>query len=230
MAEVTRWLRQRQHPVVVRKPVATGAAWSHGRWVSDDTSRLAQAAGVSEEEWPRITPWIFRDAVAPSVAARREGVWLNLNAIVAAVENGRTRKEALLVEGVGGLLCPITQDATIADLARALQFPLVVVTRRALGTLNHTLLTLEVARSRHLDIAGIVVNETEPCGTVAAQTNVEELRRWTQVPILAVVPHCPGGQGNARLLEISELPLGEVDWWKLGFDRRSEELSVPCRR
>src|SRR5436190_19066810 len=76
-AAVTRILRRLGHGVVVCKPVATGAAWQDGRWVSQDTIALAQAAGVVGD-WTRITPWSFADPVAPPVAARRAGVELTL--------------------------------------------------------------------------------------------------------------------------------------------------------
>src|SRR5437868_6132370 len=82
---------------------------------------------------------------------------------------------------------------------------LIVVARRTLGTLNHTLLTLEVAQSRGLPIAGVVVNETEPCQGIAAETNIEELRRRMDVPLLAVVPY--GGDAAAAL--------NGVDWLRL---------------
>ena len=116
----------------------------------------------------------------------------------------QARPEAvLLVEGVGGLLCPLTEGETVADLARLLALPLVIVARRALGTLNHTLLTVEVARGRGLAVAGVVVSETTPpCGP-AEESNVEELRQRLDVPLLAVAPH---GQG---------LALAAVDWWQL---------------
>jgi dethiobiotin synthetase len=109
---------------------------------------------------------------------------------------------ALLVEGVGGLLCPLTDDATVADLAAALGLPLVVVARRSLGTLNHTLMTLEVARHRGLKVVGVVVSETEPLAGVAAITAVDEMRR-RGVPVLAVIPHG------------SPDPTPDIDWWSL---------------
>lgn len=197
MAEVARELRRQGRPVRVSKPVATG-----GELVSADTRLLGEAADCSD--WPAITPWLFPEPAAPPVAARLEGVTLRLDAIAAAVRDQQRPASALLVEGVGGLLCPLTETETVADLAAALGMRLILVTRRSLGTLNHTLLTVEVARRRGLAIAGVVVNETEPVRSLAEQTNVEELRQRLDVPILAVVPH--GKVAGA---------LGEVDWWRL---------------
>jgi dethiobiotin synthetase len=112
----------------------------------------------------------------------------------------------LLVEGVGGLLCPLTESETVADLVRELALPLVIVARRSLGTLNHTLLTVEAARIRKLTVVGVVISETAPPAGLAEQTNVEELRRRLDVPLLGVVPYSDE-QGSA---------IANIGWWDLG--------------
>ncbi|HKI33842.1 MAG TPA: dethiobiotin synthase [Gemmataceae bacterium] len=206
-AAVARLLRNRGRDVVVCKPVATGARPVGGRWLADDTALLADAAGLADE-WERVTPWAFPDPVAPPLAARRRGVALTLPAIAGAVRERVRPRAALLVEGIGGLLCPLTEGETVADLVRELGLPLLVVARRSLGTLNHTLLTLEVARGRGLAVAGVVVSETASPAGLADETNVDELRRLG-VPVLAVVPHLPGG---AREVVPA---LAAVDWWRL---------------
>jgi len=182
---LARWLRQQGVAVQVCKPVATGS--------SDDTRLLTEAIGGDVVEQGRVTPWIFSEPAAPPVAARAAGVTLTLEAMTAAIRSQAERGEMILVEGVGGLLCPLTERETVADLVAELKLPLVVVTRRSLGTLNHTLLTLEVAARRGLTVVGLVVNETEPVEGLAAQSNVEELRRRVTVPILTVVPYQPAG-------------------------------------
>jgi dethiobiotin synthetase len=214
---VARQVRSSGRAVRVCKPVATGADLVQGRWLSDDTRRLAEAAGLPGE-WERITPWSFPEPVAPPVAARCQGVRLDLAEIVAAVRRCAEPGVPLLVEGVGGLLCPLTDSATVADLAAQLRLPLVVVARRSLGTLNHTLLTLEVARHRGLTVAGVVVNEVTPAQGLAEATNVAELRQHTAVPILAVVPHRAGPLGEP-CPEIAAL-----DWWGL-----SQNEATACR-
>jgi dethiobiotin synthetase len=206
-AAVARSLRGQGRGVVVCKPVATGARFAGGHWLADDTVVLAEAAGL-DGAWERVTPWAFPDPVAPPLAARRCGMALTLAAIAGAVRERARPGAALLVEGVGGLLCPLTEGDTVADLVRELALPLVVVARRSLGTLNHTLLALEVARGRGLNVAGVVVSETEPPAGLADETNVDELRRLG-VPVLAVVPHRPGGAREG----VPEL--SAFDWWRL---------------
>jgi dethiobiotin synthetase len=207
-AGIARALRQQGHEVRVCKPVATGASWVDGRWLSEDTAILADAAGLSGQ-WELVTPWAFPDPVAPPVAAQRSGSRLRLAEITAAVRQRRKPGAALLVEGVGGLLCPLTEQETVADLVAELRLPLIVVARRSLGTLNHTLLTLEVAHHRGLAVAGVIVNEVEPAQGLAAATNVEELRRRIDRPVLVVLPHeAPSGKAI-------ETALGQVAWWQV---------------
>jgi dethiobiotin synthetase len=206
-AAVARLLRRQGRPVRVCKPVATGAEWRDGRWLAEDTRLLAEAAGNTDLD--RVTPWAFPEPAAPPVAARCAGTRLSLDALASAVRDCYVEGEALLVEGVGGLLCPLTDQETVADLVKKLSsLRLVLVARRSLGTLNHTLLTLEVARTRGLAVAGVVVSETAPIRGLAERTNIDELRDRIGASLLAVVPHHPGYP--------EEVPaLAAVDWWTI---------------
>jgi dethiobiotin synthetase len=202
-----RLLRQQGRLVRACKPVATGAVWHEGRLLSEDTRLLAQAAGDDPDQ---VTPWTFAEPVAPPLAARRAGTPLELAAIARAVRRRAESGHWLLVEGIGGLLCPLTERETVADLAALVGLPLVVVVRRALGTLNHTLLTLEVARWRGLPIAGLIVNETTPGHGLAEETAADEMSRFVRVPILAQVSYHAGAEDRVAS------DLAAVDWWQLG--------------
>jgi dethiobiotin synthetase len=205
-AAIVRLLLRAGRVCRVCKPVATGARQVNEGWLSEDTERLAEASG---QAFADVTPWTFEPPVAPPVAARLHGSRLVLTEITAAVQSRCPPDGAIIVEGVGGLLCPLTDDATVADLMAALQLPVVIVTRRSLGTLNHTLLTLEAARTRRLNVVGVVVNETTPPTGLAEETNVAELRRRIGVPLLAVVPFDPASVPNVTAA------LADVDWWQL---------------
>lgn len=208
-ARVARLLRSSGRDVRVSKPVATGAkSIAPGRYVAEDTILLAEAAGCAGES-DEVTPWTFPEPAAPPVAAKECGVILQLADLADAVRRQQRPGAALLVEGVGGLLCPLTERETVADLAAELRLPLVVIARTALGTINHTLLTLEVARGRGLPVAGIVLSETVPGAGLAHITVISELRRRIAVPILAAVPFQLGADlGNNP-------ELAAVDWWGL---------------
>src|SRR5579872_581647 len=110
---VARALLGQGQKVRVCKPVATGGQWHEGRLLSDDTRQLAAAA--AEADCAAITPWTFAEPAAPPVAARLAGATLVLEEIVAAVQRRADPDTLLLVEGVGGLLCPLTERATVAD-------------------------------------------------------------------------------------------------------------------
>ncbi len=208
VAAIARLLRAAGLAVRMSKPVAAGATHDGSGWVSEDTLLLASAAGVSgREELDAITPRVLAEPAAPSVAARAAGVELDLRDIAESVRKQARPGAILLVEGVGGLLCPLTDRETVADLVRELSLPLVVVGRRSLGTLNHTLLTVEAARSRQLAVAGVVISETAQPVSLAERTNVEELRRRLDVPLLGLLPH-GDEQGSA---------LANIDWWNLGI-------------
>jgi dethiobiotin synthetase len=201
-AAIAQLWREEQRPFRVCKPVATGAERS---W-SDDTRLLAEAAG--ETDWQAVTPFTFAAAAAPPVAARLAGTALQLTELVEAVRRRAADERTVLVEGVGGLLCPLTECETVAELACELQLPLIIVTRRSLGTLNHTLLTMEAALRRGLEVAGVVVTATTPVQGVAEETVIEELERRLEVPLLAVVPHQPRAVGALPALAV-------VDWWRI---------------
>jgi len=177
-------LKARGVGVRVVKPVQTG---------DGDADTLRHLAEL-EDSPDQIAPFSFRAPLAPLVAARLEGIALDLDAVASAVR--RARGELTLVEGVGGLLCPIGPDWTIADLAARLGLPLLVVARAGLGTVNHTLLTLEEGRRRGLEIAGVVLNGRVDESTA---TNTELIEAFGGYPMLAEVPWLGGEITRSRL-------------------------------
>ncbi|MEW4569741.1 dethiobiotin synthase [Tautonia sp. JC769] len=182
--------------VGVLKPLASGADRVDGQLRWDDTERLIAALGRDVPR-DRVTPITFEAPLAPPVAARLAGEPLAFDRVLEATRAaiawwaGPGGAELMVVEGVGGLLCPIAERATAADLAIALDYPLLVVARRGLGTLNHTILTVEAARSRGLRVAGVVLNGSEPTvDPMAESTNPIELSRWLgEIPLLLELPH-----------------------------------------
>lgn len=179
--------------VGVLKPVATGV-----KRVEDcEDARILAAALPDEPPLERVAPLRFQAPLAPSIAARQEGKTLAhhevRDAVVDALRWWRERADVVVVEGVGGFLCPLAEDSTVAELAVDLDFPMLVVSRRNLGTLNHTILTVEAIRHRGLRLAGVLLNASQPSsGDLAENTNAQELaRRLAPLPILADCPHEP---------------------------------------
>jgi len=198
---IARQLVDEGRRVGVLKPMATGPA------IGGDAERLIEAIGV-EVPADRVAPITFDEPLAPAVAARRAGKLLDraevLDAVADALGWWNERAEVMVVEGVGGLLCPLAEGMTVADLAIALDYPLVIVARRGLGTLNHTLLTVEAALIRGLRVAGVVLNGAEPTADPLAEaTNPGALAEF--LPGVAVLAEWPHGEGPSAL--------GVIDWW-----------------
>ncbi len=185
-------LRAEGRRVAVMKPVETGCTpTAEGGLRAADAEILRLCAETDEaEEW--ICPVRFREPLAPKVAAARSGSRIDLARITSAFGELEARADIVLVEGAGGLLVPIVERTTMADLASMLGLPLVVVVGSKLGALNHTLLTFECARARRLQVRGYVINFPDAgAEEVAAQTNVAELREWLGAP-LGIIPHAGG--------------------------------------
>lgn len=204
-------LREAGYRVGVYKPVATGINPTHLVSPESDVARLWEAAGCPAEP-ERVCPQVFAEPFAPPVAAARAGKQVDAALLRSGADWWADHCDVVVVEGIGGLLCPLTENETVADLAADLGFPLVVVARLGLGTLNHTLLTIEVAERRGLKIAGVVLNSPEPpSGDLAEQTNPQALKRRLSCPILAQVRH--GSSSADRRLSRREI--ARVRWYRL---------------
>ena len=207
--EIARSLVREGRRVGVLKPVASGATRCGDAWRSADADALALAIGVEPTE--DVGPIAFAEPLAPTVAARRAGTLLTMKEVERATFSAIRRWEVdlgaefLVVEGVGGLLCPLAEGTTVADLAIKLDYPLVVVARRGLGTLNHTQRTVEAALFRSLRIAGVILNGAEPTrDPIAEAENPAELARRLGplgVPILAELPYDPANESTPVVMD-----------------------------
>ncbi|QGJ69559.1 ATP-dependent dethiobiotin synthetase BioD [Planctomycetales bacterium 10988] len=166
------------------KPVASGLVMREGEWISEDAAQLWEAAG-EPGTLAQVAPQTFLAPIAPHRAARKEGEAIDRRLLVSGLDPWRESSDILLVEGAGGILCPLDEgEFYMADLARRFNFPLVVVARNALGTLNHTLLTFDAASARGLEVAALVLNTTTAETSDESQaSNAEELRQRTGVPV-----------------------------------------------
>ena len=118
------------------------------------------------------------------------------------------------MEGIGGIAVPICEEILVANLAQRFQLPLLIVVRPNLGTINHTVLTVEFARSYNLEICGIVLNASqEESKGLAEETNPKELARLTHLPILGTVPFDERLQGNTPDPDFLSQFIGKhIDW------------------
>ena len=187
-AAIADWFRRRQFRVAVLKPVATGCVKRREGLVSEDAEFLAHHA---DARFPLhvVGPACYAEPLAPAVAAERAGEPLDWEAVARSVREMSAASDVMIVEGVGGLMVPMDARATVLDVATWLKLPAVVVARPGLGTINHTLLTVDALRRAGVRVAGVVVNRYPPeTADVATETNPRAIERWGKVPVLCVVP------------------------------------------
>lgn len=178
--------------VGVMKPIQTGCASSKGERIATDARFLLQTAGA-DDPIDQVCPYRFKMPAAPLVAAEQEGETIDLGRIQKAYRRLSSRHRVMVVEGIGGLLTPITPSETAMDLARLLKLPLIIVARTRLGTLNHTLLTVRCAQQSGATILGIIFNHPGRASrNLAEKTNPEVLSRLCSVPVLGTIPFMSG--------------------------------------
>ena len=153
---LARVLNDRGIDVGVVKPVESGCALKDGRHFPADAAALKEASR-STDDLRMVCPYRYIQPVAPAVAARTEGGETTIAKIASHVRATASTHALTLVEGAGGLLAPTAKDGSAADLARRLKAPVLIAARSSLGTINHSLLTLEAARSRGLVCLGVVL-------------------------------------------------------------------------
>lgn len=193
-AAIAAALRVRGDRVAVWKPVVTGVDEPDpGGWPADH-ELLAAAAGVAVD---RVTGATFGPAVSPHLAAELAGVTLSLGALASAARLAAEGADVLVAEGVGGLLVPFG-DFDVRDLAVALGLPLVIAARPGLGTINHSLLTLEVARAAGLDVRAVVLTPWPAEPSVMQRSNRATIARLGDIEVATLPATTPDVSDLAR--------------------------------
>jgi len=202
-------LMRRGLSVGVMKPIETGCRTSGAS--GSDAARLYAAAGITEPV-EAISPYRFADPLAPLDAARRAGRTIDLRRIARAYRALASRYALLLVEGAGGVMVPITPKADTRDVIVQLGLPAVVVVRAALGSVNHTLLTLDALRHRKIPVLGVFLNRSgSPAGpddALQETSTIGLLKARCNVPVIGPLPHRTGlaGSWEEGLVEMAESP------------------------
>ena len=149
------------YKVVGMKPVAAGCDWVDSEWVNDDVLKLEAASNVKA---PRAltNPYSFKEPIAPHIAAEKEGTTIEIALIKQAFDELCQLADIVIVEGAGGLLVPLNDDCDMADLAKALNIPIIVVVGIKLGCINHALLTVDAIKARNCLIEGWIANKMDP--------------------------------------------------------------------
>jgi dethiobiotin synthetase len=189
------------------KPIETGcktAGNSQQAVVSSKGKTLIPADGMflreiacMEDPINLVTPICFEKPLAPMPASEIEGIPVDLEKIKNAYIDLTKKYDVIVIEGIGGLLVPITEKYFVLDLARYFGLPLIVVSRPGLGAINHSMLTVNYALKEGLTVAGIIMNYTHtPEEDLAEKTNPEVLKQISPVPIIGIFPYLKDMESN----------------------------------
>ncbi len=207
---ILRELRSRGMRVGAYKPACSGALEGPlGLPVWEDVAALRAATQFDGLD-DAICPQRFLAPVAPPQAARLENRKVDDDLLTAGATFWNGRADLLVVEGAGGWLSPLSDRSLVADVASALQYPVLVVARAGLGTINHTLLTIESVRARGLRVAGIVLNEPDSeSHDLSTAENGVQIERFSGAAVIGRILF-----GRPEQL-VSAGPVASVDWQSL---------------
>jgi dethiobiotin synthase len=203
-------LRRRNINVAPMKPVQTGCGEAAtgtrhealgNRSITAQSSRftvpdldyslsMAQME-VDDEAYRNMAPYTFEPACSPHLAAEMAGTEIDIAEIIIAARTLARTYEFILAEGAGGIMVPLNRRELMLDLMQALRFPVLLVARPNLGTINHTLLSIRALRSDGLDIAGVVLVSSRPGepGFIEADS-AGTIEQFGNVPVLGTIPYC----------------------------------------
>ena len=220
-AALVRVARHLGFSAVGMKPIETGctkagssrqhAGHRDNTLIPQDGKLLRKISGT-DESLDLIAPVRFEHPLAPMPASEMEGISVDIAKIRDAFSTLVSRYSVVIIEGIGGILVPITKDYSVLDLAKDFSLPVIVVARPGLGTINHTLLTVRCALKERIPVAGVIVNYSLPAErTLAEQTNPQVLAQICPVPVVGIFPHMKNITGKS----ITEAALQHLDLHKI---------------
>ena len=215
-------LKERGVSVGVMKPIASGCRCIGNALVSDDAVFIMEAA---ENQFPALTnPIRLRESLAPSVAAEIEEQEIDIQKVLFAFWELKKNYDYVIVEGIGGLLVPLCNRYFVADLIKSLHLSTLIVGRISLGTINHTLLTIEALRARGIEIAGVILNGLHTdSASLAELTNPKVIEQLGNIPLLGVLPH-------VEMLHVEKCTFGNLkDIFKKSINVDTLFNAIPVR-
>ncbi len=203
--------RRRGLAVGAMKPIASGCEVT-GEGLRNEDALLLLAQCNTPQSYEQTNPYAFEPPIAPHIAAAEAGVTFDIDAIVEQARELAAGVDRFVVEGVGGWQVPLDENATTADLAGLLGYPVIVVVGIRLGCINHALLTVDSVASKGLPIAGWVANGVD-AGCARVDEIIATLQARITAPCLGRIPWLAEGEPenfSARLSTPDELPLKKM--------------------
>ena len=197
------------------KAALSGAELRDGKWIAGDADYVKRIANLPDSQ-EQLVSYIYKEAVSPHLAARKEGNPVELSKVLEDFEAACARHKFVFAEGSGGIICPIRYDVAndgakvapntapqkifLVNIIKTLNLPLLVVTTAALGSINACVLTVEYARAHGLEVRGIIVNRYGMSGNFEMEDdNIKMMQELTGLSILAKL------QEGANDLGVSEI-------------------------
>lgn len=171
------------------KPIQTGAIEKDGGLVAPDSEIYQAATSIEMKE---TYGYALKKACSPHLAAEIENVTFDIETITEKAKRLENENDGIVIEGAGGLYVPINREGYhMIDFMQVFNFPVVLVARAGLGTINHTLLSIEAMKNRNLPIAGVIFNHLSEDDPVIEKDNIDMVQRLTGVPVIGSVPYYP---------------------------------------
>ncbi len=174
----------------VFKPAASGCVrTAEGKLVSEDAEMLMKGAGLPQAEHDKVVPYVLEAALAPAEASKLAGISLDSSVMEQAARSMIDAHELTVVEGVGGISAPLTDDYLVKDFFKALGLPVIIVIKPLLGNVNHAVLSAYYAQHEGLDVLGFIVNGwDEAHAGVLERSNLYYYEKLTGLPVLGKLP------------------------------------------
>ncbi len=205
-AGLIRHLRGAGRAVDAIKPVVSG--FDPDAWQDSDPAALLAALGrpIASEEVERISPWRFEAPLSPHMAAQREGRAITFPEVVEFCRRSIAgRRGVLLIEGIGGIMVPLDDHRTVLDWMSVLRIPIILVAGSYVGTMSHTLTSLEVLVRRNLNVAAVVVSESQASAASLEATVATVQRFANSIDVVGIPRLAPDARDDAAFARIAEL-------------------------
>ncbi len=187
------------------KPVQTGCVLRNGVYKVPDLDFSISCAGLTftEEEYNLMSPYRYGPACSPHLAGALAENSPDIKTITSCVRKLEECREFVLVEGAGGIMVPLNSNEMMIDLMKAIDYPVILVAHTGLGTINHTLLSIQILRHAGVSLKGVIFNNTKPqveASEFICKDNVKTIAEHGKVNVLGVIDYLGGVQNDFGML------------------------------
>jgi dethiobiotin synthetase len=201
-AAIAASLRKHGIDVGVMKPIASGIPQQSG-FKSSDVALLCEASGIKDKE-EMVNPVFLPLPTSPYDATKILNLPVDMPMVFEKFQTLLKSHQMLLVEGIGGIMTPITKNFFVADMIKAMGLETIIVTRSTLGTLNHTMMTIRMCKEYQILVKGMIVNYFDEKGTAGEKNAPATLHELTQLPILGIIPFVKDYQRLENMINVVE--------------------------